>query len=123
MTRYIFSSQFVKGKVVLDIACGSGYGTDYLLKVGAVKVIGVDISDEAISYCKDKYSRSGMEFLVGSVEKIPVESNSIDIIVSFETIEHVIKTSLFNPIFTRGKAGFETRWDIRCLNAEFVSIS
>lgn len=89
MTRYMFASQFVKDKVVLDIACGSGYGTDYLLKAGAKKVIGVDISEETINYCKEKYSDNKLEFLVGSVEKIPAENNSIDIIISFETIEHV----------------------------------
>ena len=93
MTRYVFSSQFVKDKVVLDIACGSGYGTDYLLKVGARKVIGADISEETIDYCKNKYSGKDIEFLVGGVEKIPVEDNCVDVIVSFETIEHVNETA------------------------------
>lgn len=89
MTRYMFASQFVKDKVILDIACGSGYGSDFLLKTGAKKIIGVDISEETISYCKEKYPDDGIEFLIGSVEKIPIGNNSVDIIVSFETIEHV----------------------------------
>ncbi len=89
MTRYIFSSQFVKDKVVLDIACGSGYGADHLLKAGAQKVVGVDISEETIGYCKEKYVGDKIEFFVGSVEKIPLEDKSVDVIVSFETIEHV----------------------------------
>ena len=50
ITRYIFASQFIKDKIVLDIACGSGYGSDYLLKNGARKVIGVDISKETVEY-------------------------------------------------------------------------
>jgi O-antigen biosynthesis protein len=42
--RYAFASDFVKGKYVLDIACGEGYGSAVLLKAGAEKVIGIDIS-------------------------------------------------------------------------------
>lgn len=89
MTRYIFASQFVKDKVVLDIACGSGYGTNQLLESGAKKVFGVDISEETISYCKEKYTNKELEFTVGDVKRIPLEDKSIDVVVSFETIEHV----------------------------------
>ena len=89
MTRYIFASQFVENKVVLDIACGSGYGANHLLKSGAKKVFGVDISEETISYCKERYANQELEFLVGDVKKIPIEDKSIDVVVSFETIEHV----------------------------------
>jgi len=96
MTRYMFAAKFVEGKNVLDIACGSGYGSEYLLKSGAKKVIGVDISKETINYCKEKYADGGIEFLVGGVEKIPVEDNSIDVMVSFETIEHVDEKTQIN---------------------------
>lgn len=89
ITRYIFASQFVKDKVVLDIACGSGYGTNQLLESGAKKVFGIDISEEAISYCKEKYTNKELEFMVGDVKRIPLEDKSIDAVVSFETIEHV----------------------------------
>ncbi len=89
MTRYGFAAQFVKNKVVLDIACGSGYGVSLLKKAGADKVIGVDISAETIDYCRDKYSDSLVEFHVGHVEKIPLKDHSVDVAVSFETIEHV----------------------------------
>lgn len=96
MTRYVFASQFVKDKVTLDLACGSGYGSDYLLKAEAKKVIGIDISEETINYCKEKYINNEIEFLLGSVEKIPVENCSIDVIVSFETIEHVDEKAQIN---------------------------
>jgi O-antigen biosynthesis protein len=98
MTRYVFASQFVKNKTILDIACGSGYGSDYLLKAGAKKVIGVDISEETIDFCKQKYSDNVIEFLIGDVQKIPTENNSIDVIVSFETIEHVDEVAQVNFI-------------------------
>lgn len=89
MNRYFFASQFVKGKNVLDIACGTGYGSFHLSKAGAESVIGVDISEEAIDYCKEKYSSPNVKYLVGTVESIPLEDDSVDVVVSMETIEHV----------------------------------
>jgi len=91
MNRYFFASQFAKDKVILDIACGSGYGCSLLSEAGAKKVVGVDISQEAIDYCQKKYS--GIEFLQGGVEKIPLDDKSVDVVVSFETIEHVNEQS------------------------------
>lgn len=89
VARYGFSSQFVKNRVVLDIACGSGYGAKILLDSGAKKVVGIDISEEAIAYCRDHYPNEGLEFVCGSVDSIPLADGSVDVIVSFETIEHV----------------------------------
>jgi len=93
MMRYLFASQYVRDKMVLDIACGSGYGSNELLEAGARRVIGIDISVETIEYCKKTYPNTNLEFMVGGVEKIPVANNSIDVIVSFETIEHVDEKS------------------------------
>jgi SAM-dependent methyltransferase len=90
--RYRFASRFAPGRSVLDIACGEGYGTAALLKAGATKVIGVDISQEACDYAKQKYN---VETRLGSAEAIPLESASVDMIVSFETIEHVKNPAIF----------------------------
>lgn len=89
IARYDFASQFIVGKTVLDIACGSGYGANLLLKNGAKFVYGIDISDEAIAYCKKNYKNKNLQFNVGNVEKIPMNNESVDVIVSFETLEHV----------------------------------
>lgn len=84
--RYKFASRFVIGKRVLDIACGEGYGSFLLLKAGASDVIGIDISELACTHAKKKY---GIDARLGSVHSIPLDDNSIDIVVSFETLEHV----------------------------------
>lgn len=89
MARYFFASQFAREKIVLDIACGSGYGSDYLLKAGAKKVWGIDISEEAISYCRKRYPNENLLFSVGTVGKIPLQEKKIDLVISMETIEHV----------------------------------
>ncbi|MDG0980794.1 MAG: methyltransferase domain-containing protein [Halieaceae bacterium] len=85
--RYIIAREIVQDKVVLDIASGEGYGSNFLAEV-ASKVIGVDISDETISHANSKYQRENLEFMVGSCANIPLESASVDVVVSFETIEH-----------------------------------
>jgi len=88
--RYVIAREIVQGKVVLDIASGEGYGSNFLAEV-ASRVIGVDISDEAISHSKSKYQRGNLEFRVGSCAAIPLESASVDVVVSFETIEHHVQ--------------------------------
>ena len=77
----------MKGKIVLDIASGEGYGSN-LISYYAEKVYGVDISESAIENAKLKYTRSNIEFLKGSTSNIPMPNNSVDVILSFETIEH-----------------------------------
>lgn len=89
MSRYIFASQFVKDKTVLDIASGVGYGVDFFIKEGAKKVIGVDLDPQTIEYAKANYTYNNVDFKVGDAEDIPLPDNSVDVIVSFETIEHV----------------------------------
>jgi SAM-dependent methyltransferase len=90
--RYAFACRFVRGKQVLDIACGEGYGAAALQKAGAVRVIGVDISEEACRHARDRY---GIETRQGSAESIPLSAGSVDMVVSFETIEHVREPGLF----------------------------
>jgi SAM-dependent methyltransferase len=87
-SRYIFAREYVKEKYVLDIACGNGYGTEILKSAGAIKAIGVDISSSAIDYAKSKYESKGLSFKIGDAHKFKY-AQAFDIIVSFETIEHL----------------------------------
>lgn len=89
MNRYLAAKQYVQGKRVLDVACGEGYGTRLLKSWGAAEVIGVDISAEAIEKASALFSAEGVQFLRHAAEQLPFENDSFDVIVSFETIEHV----------------------------------
>ena len=86
--RYLFASQFTTSKTVLDAACGSGYGSDILLKSGAKKIVGIDNSSEAIEYCEKNYKNENLEFKKMDCEKITLNTD-FDVVVSFETIEHL----------------------------------
>lgn len=85
--RYLFACSISGGKVVLDIACGEGYGSEMLSNT-ANKVIGVDISIEAVNHARAHYSKENLEYLVGCCTDIPLPDSSVDMAVSFETIEH-----------------------------------
>lgn len=90
--RYRFAAKRVRGKRVLDIACGEGYGSFGLLSAGAKSVTGVDIDERT---CAHAASRYGIEARVGSAEDIPLDTASVDVVVSFETIEHVPNPNRF----------------------------
>lgn len=92
--RYQAGAEITEGKVVLDIACGSGYGT-YLMAKKAKKVYGVDIDEQTIEYAKENYSGNNIEYIVGDGVSIPLKDKSVDIVVSYETIEHIEKYDIF----------------------------
>jgi ubiquinone/menaquinone biosynthesis C-methylase UbiE len=85
--RYLFTNAFTQNRVILDIACGEGYGS-YIMAHNASYVIGVDNSEGTISHARAKYTLNNLAFMVGSCLKIPVNDGKIDVVVSFETIEH-----------------------------------
>lgn len=92
MARYSFVKKLVKGKKILDLACGEGYGSFLMKKWGgeSTTVIGVDISKEAIEKAKTNFSlESSITFISCNAENLPFNSEQFDLIVSFETIEHV----------------------------------
>jgi ubiquinone/menaquinone biosynthesis C-methylase UbiE len=89
MHRYLVAARLCQGARVLDIACGEGYGS-FALSRTAASVIGVDISDEAVQHARAAYSdrADNLQFVAGSAAAIPLGDASVDMVVSFETIEH-----------------------------------
>jgi len=87
--RYHFASRWVKGKHVLDLACGEGYGSALLAR-HAASVTGVDVSQQAIEHAKRAYAQlRNATFAAGSATKIPAADASFDVAISFETLEHI----------------------------------
>jgi O-antigen biosynthesis protein len=88
--RYAAVHKLVIGKRVLDAACGEGYGSAILSK-DASHVSGVDISESAIKRANSRYAKlnRNLEFFYASVTCLPFEDCSFDVVVSFETLEHL----------------------------------
>jgi len=87
--RYLYASQFVSGKTVLDLASGEGYGSNLLAET-AEKVVAIDIDSTTIDHARGRYLRPNLKFMVGTITEVPVqESACFDVVVCFEAIEHI----------------------------------
>jgi SAM-dependent methyltransferase len=93
--RYHFAARWCAGKSVLDVACGEGYGVALLAR-HAARVTGVDISPEAIAHAQVEYAAlANAQFAVAPCTALPLPDASVDVAVSFETIEHIAEQSQF----------------------------
>src|SRR6185503_1865010 len=88
LQRYVLARELAAGRRVLDIACGEGYGSA-LLAAGADAVVGVDVDEASVGHAARAYAPlANVAFAAGRCEAIPLRSGSIDLVVSFETLEH-----------------------------------
>ena len=87
VSRYNFANQFVKqGDLVLDCACGIGYGSEILSKK-AKKVISVDIDDMTIRYAKKHYQHHNIEFIQEDLFNVDYPAETFYVILNFEKLK------------------------------------
>lgn len=87
--RYLYAAQFVRGQSVLDLGCGTGYGSACLALQGARQVVGLDVNAEAINYAACHYQEHNLTYIRGNCLTVGFKNCSFDIIISFEVIEHI----------------------------------
>jgi 2-polyprenyl-3-methyl-5-hydroxy-6-metoxy-1,4-benzoquinol methylase len=96
--RYLFAADFLKPhrpSSVADISCGMGYGTFELCDVSK-NIIGVDSSRELIKIASKRVNDHNVtvRFLEKNLDyedlSPDIEEGSIDAVVSFETLEHLV---------------------------------
>lgn len=87
--RYNEALRYIQpADIVLDIACGTGFGTDIIASRTSGKVIGGDIAAEAVEECRSYWNKPNLEFRVLDGTRLDFPDHYFDKIVSFETIEH-----------------------------------
>ncbi|HKS89461.1 MAG TPA: methyltransferase domain-containing protein [Stellaceae bacterium] len=92
--RYFLARAQCRGKDVLDIASGEGYGSAFLAQV-ARSVVGVEIAPAIATHAARAYRRRNLRFVVGDARAIPLPAAAVDVVVSFETIEHLFEQEAF----------------------------
>lgn len=92
--RYALACGIVKTKRVLDIACGEGFGSG-LLASSAALVLGIDNNGEIIEQAREQYRCDNLSFRHGFAEAIPCCDQSFDVVISFDTLEHLSEHERF----------------------------
>jgi ubiquinone/menaquinone biosynthesis C-methylase UbiE len=64
----------IRGRSVLDLACGEGFNTRRLKAIGAARAVGVDISTEMIRLAREQEEREplGIEYRVSAAQELPI---------------------------------------------------
>ena len=88
MQRYQSLRELVRNKIVLDAGSGEGYGASILAGT-ALRVVGVDIYPDAVNNARATYQLPNLEYRIGSVDALPFQDSTFDVVVSFEVIEHL----------------------------------
>ena len=86
--RYFLARELARDLDVLDVASGEGYGAALLAQT-ARSVVGVDIDPDAVAHAGQAYPRSNLRFVTGDARRLPLGDACVDLVVSFETIEHL----------------------------------
>jgi SAM-dependent methyltransferase len=92
LLRYHVVRGLCAGKRVLDVACGEGYGSYLLATWGAARVVGIDVAVDAIKVAQRIFAHPNVTYLRGDACRLAdvlADDETFDVIVSFETIEHV----------------------------------
>lgn len=87
--RYVFARAFAAGRRVLDAACGEGYGSALLADIAA-DVTGVDVDPASIAHARTRYaSKPRLRYECADATALPYADRAFDLVVSFETLEHL----------------------------------
>ncbi|MBI4058759.1 class I SAM-dependent methyltransferase [Candidatus Microgenomates bacterium] len=75
---------------ILDVGCAGGMMTYKISQLlPASQITGIDVYDKAIQHAKKKYPR--LKFIVCDAHRLPFKDNTFDLVICYETIEHVVK--------------------------------
>ena len=81
------AERYAREQICGDIGSGEGFGTRLLLAAGAQSVFGIELDQAAVSHSATKYPHSS--FMRANVVALPIATQSTDLVVSLQVIEHI----------------------------------
>jgi 2-polyprenyl-3-methyl-5-hydroxy-6-metoxy-1,4-benzoquinol methylase len=87
LLRYFLAFEHAEGASVLDTCSGLGWGSYLVASVGR-EVIGIDVDEGAVSFCKSTWQDPNLDFVQGSVLELPFDEDRFDVVLCMEAIEH-----------------------------------
>ncbi len=94
ISRYQSVLTMVKDKIVLDVASGTGYGAK-MISNHAKHVTAVDYNADALAYAQENYGADNISYVEADAHSLPFKDATFDVVVSFETIEHLKRPDVF----------------------------
>ncbi|MEE2752607.1 MAG: class I SAM-dependent methyltransferase, partial [Candidatus Latescibacterota bacterium] len=84
--HHIADAGELRGKRVLEVGCGRGGGSSYVTKyMQPSEMVSIDISENAVEFCRNRHHLDGLEFRKGDAESLPFEDNSFDAVLNVES--------------------------------------
>jgi ubiquinone/menaquinone biosynthesis C-methylase UbiE len=84
--RYKWASRYCRGKRVLDVPCGMGWGSSMIHR--SAFLVGMDVDLAAVAEASMRYPQIG-KFLGADMARLPFRSATFDVVTCLEGIEHV----------------------------------
>lgn len=99
LARYYFALYYARGRV-LDIACGTGYGSKIMAKAKKKEIneiIAVDVDGDTLKYARQHHYHPLVQYVQANAEDeiLPDQLGFFDVITSFETLEHLESEEIF----------------------------
>lgn len=89
MARYSYALKFCKGKKVLDVGTGFGFGAKFIAENGGKEVLGIDYNSDVVSIALKTNAAKNLAFRNLNAFEIKNIKEKFDIVMAFEIIEHL----------------------------------
>jgi len=86
--RYAFARRFVRGRRILDLGCGLGYGAEVLAPL-AREVVALDRDRDALRHARVGRTHALGPFVLADATRLPFRDASFDVVIAYELIEHL----------------------------------
>lgn len=94
--RHVVGAEELAGRDVLEIGCGRGGGSAYLMRHFRPRsVVGLDRAEKLVERCQELHRLDGLEFRQGDASKLPFAAGCYDVVVNVESSHCYASLSAF----------------------------